>query len=100
MEKLKKYGWNILVSVDQFINTILAGDPDETMSSRFGKWLELPHDDWRWRLSYPICVVLHLLDREHCVKHIEEDEGEDAVVRGTKKPAGFTKKKKVLKKRS
>jgi hypothetical protein len=36
---MKKYIWNILVAIDQFINTVLGGDPDETMSSRMGKQL-------------------------------------------------------------
>lgn len=34
---LKKYLYNILISLDQLGNTILGGDPDETISSRLGK---------------------------------------------------------------
>lgn len=36
---VKKYIWNLLISIDQLCNTILGGDPDETMSSRMGKHL-------------------------------------------------------------
>lgn len=72
---LKKYFWNILISFDQFINTILFGDPDETMSSRFGKWLHLPHNTWKWRVAYTICRLLHMIDHNHCDKAVESDEG-------------------------
>lgn len=37
MNGVKKYLYNILIGVDQLCNTILGGDPDETMSSRMGK---------------------------------------------------------------
>ena len=76
-----RYFWNILISVDQFFNTVLGGDPDETMSSRFGKWLKLPHTKVRWKIAYVICRVLHVLDSGHCDKSIEEDEGDNAVIR-------------------
>jgi hypothetical protein len=36
---VRKYFWNILVSIDQFVNTLLGGNPDETVSSRMGKHL-------------------------------------------------------------
>ncbi|MDP4158147.1 MAG: hypothetical protein Q8911_00075 [Bacillota bacterium] len=34
-----KYFYNILIGIDQLCNTILGGDPDETISSRMGKHL-------------------------------------------------------------
>ena len=79
-----KYFWNILIATDQFFNTILGGDPDETMSSRFGKWLRLPHNTARWKIAYVICRVLHFLDSGHCDKSIEEDEGGNAAIRKVK----------------
>ena len=36
--KIGRYFWNIFISIDQFINTLFGGDPDETISSRLGKW--------------------------------------------------------------
>lgn len=80
-----RYIWNILIAIDQLGNALLAGDPDETMSSRFGKWLDEPRGTWRWRIAYFICRLLHLLDKGHCEKTIELDEGANAVVRGKKK---------------
>lgn len=76
-----RYFWNILIAIDQLFNTILAGDPDETMSSRFGKWLDLPHNTWRWKVAYVVCSALHWFDKGHCESSIEHDEGDDAVIR-------------------
>lgn len=80
-----RYFWNILIGIDQLFNAILAGDPDETMSSRFAKWLRLPHDTWRWKIAHAVCRVLHVFDEYHCDESIEEDEGDNAVARKTKK---------------
>ena len=42
-----KYFLNVLIGVDQLGNTILGGDPDETISSRLGKMKKA-------RRSYPL----------------------------------------------
>ena len=34
---MRKYLYNILIGVDQLVNAIFGGDPDETLSSRLGK---------------------------------------------------------------
>jgi hypothetical protein len=73
---VKKYIWNILISIDQFFNTILGGDPDETMSSKMGKHLA-KHD---CPFCNFICKLLNLIQKDHCVKSIESDEGKDAVL--------------------
>jgi len=69
---MKKYFWNLLISIDQLVNTIFGGDPDETISSRIGK-----HVHWRgdtgWRLW--LSKFLDLFERDHTLKSIEEDEG-------------------------
>ena len=78
---IKRYFINVLIGIDQLVNAILAGDPDETLSSRFGKWLALPHSDWRWKIAYPICRVLHIFDKNHCIRVIEEDEGKHDLLR-------------------
>lgn len=66
---MKTYFWNILISIDQLANTLLGGDPDETISSRMGKALP------RCRMCRFICKILHPIDNNHCVKSIEKDEG-------------------------
>lgn len=50
MALIRKYLRNLLVAIDQLLNTILGGDPDETVSSRLGK-----RDWWLGRF---ICWVL------------------------------------------
>jgi len=68
---MKRYIWNLLISIDQLCNTILGGYPDETMSSRMGKHVA-KNDNW---ISCFICNLLNKIDKDHCKKSIEEDEG-------------------------
>ena len=78
-----KYLWNILVSLDQFVNVLLSpllnaalnpvvkfGNPDETLSSVFGKNIE----QGACRGCRIICKFLHGIDPNHCNKSIERDE--------------------------
>ena len=69
---IRKYLWNILVSVDQFLNTLLGGDPDETISSRCAKH----RNQWPWK---PLAILLEWLFPGHLDKAIEKDEGKDEV---------------------
>ena len=78
---MKKYLINTLISIDQFFNTITGGDPDETISSRMGKWNRGEIGGVRQKISYVICLALNKLDKDHCQDAIEEDEGDDAVAR-------------------
>jgi len=68
---MKRYFWNLLISIDQLCNTILGGYPDETMSSRMGKHL-VKKD---CRLCRFICSLLNKIDPNHCIDAIEKDEG-------------------------
>jgi len=70
---VKRYLWNLLISIDQLFNTILGGCPDETMSSRMGKHL-VKKDSW---LSCFICKLLNKIDKNHCIDAIEYDENID-----------------------
>jgi hypothetical protein len=67
---VKQYIWNVLISVDQLFNTLLGGDPDETLSSRMGK--RAREGD---KLGIIVCGVLNVIDKNHCEKSIEWDEG-------------------------
>ncbi|MCM3413509.1 hypothetical protein [Metabacillus litoralis] len=68
---MKQYIWNVLISIDQLANTLLGGDPDETISSRAGKRARKGD-----RLSILLCKFLNMIDKGHCEKSIEKDEGE------------------------
>lgn len=74
--KTKRYFWNILISIDQLFNTLLGGDPDETLSSRMGK-----RGKDKCPVCFWICMVLHVLDRDHCEKSIEHDRGDRGVIK-------------------
>ena len=76
-DKVKKYLWNILIWIDQGFNVVfLAGDPDETISSRMGKLVR----SGKCPFCYWICThFLHKIDPNHCKKSIEEDEGENEI---------------------
>lgn len=71
MKKIKKWFWNILIAIDQLVNTIFGGDPDETISSRLGKN--------RNRNSFTrfLSDFLDLFEWKHVERSIEEDEGKD-----------------------
>ena len=64
---VKQYFWNILISIDQLLNTLIGGDPDETISSRCGK-RKIKVCKW-------LCKALHMFDKNHCEESIEIDEG-------------------------
>jgi hypothetical protein len=73
---------NILLSLDQLGNTLLGGDPDETISSRLGK-LKRRHGGtipWTRPLSKIVDWGLEKIDPGHSTDSIEEDEGGDAVI--------------------
>ncbi|MEH7116052.1 hypothetical protein V7128_01335 [Neobacillus vireti] len=70
---MKSYIWNLLISIDQFFNTVLGGSPDETMSSRMGK--HVANKDCPF--CNLVCKFLNLFEKDHCIKSIEKDEGND-----------------------
>lgn len=73
---MKKYLYNILIGIDQLVNAILGGDPDETISSRIGKHL-IKHPDCP--ICNYLCKLLNLIDPNHCQDAIEHDEGKNAM---------------------
>lgn len=68
---VKQYFWNLLISIDQLLNTLLGGDPDETLSSRMGKKVARRE----CVVCRVICRFLDLIQPGHCQKSIEPDEG-------------------------
>lgn len=69
---MKKYAWNLLIALDQLVNSLCAGDPDETLSSRMGKYVQRG----RGWIPCQLCKLLSLFDENHCIKNIETDEGD------------------------
>jgi hypothetical protein len=75
---IKKYLKNILISIDQFFNTLAGGDPDMTISARIGRnyrgtCLER-FVDWMFKWQGH--------EQGHCenANEWEQDEGKDAVI--------------------
>lgn len=79
---MPKYFWNILISIDQFVNTIFGGSPDETISSRLGKWArDEKHTSGIRKYIYIIVnYIVELFEKDHFKKSIEEDEGNNNII--------------------
>lgn len=73
MNYVSRYFWNLLIALDQLGNTICGGDPDETISSRTGKYAR------KGRGWFPchLCKILNLFQKDHCIQSIEIDRGEN-----------------------
>ncbi len=65
---IRRYIVNLLIAIDQLGNTILGGDPDETISSRAAK----KADRRGWKV---LARVLEFLDPGHLARAREDDEG-------------------------
>jgi len=80
--KIKQYFWNILIGLDQWVNTWFGGDPDETISSRLGKWArDGRHDSGIRKPIWQVANwIVELFEKDHFAKSIEEDEGSNATL--------------------
>ena len=58
------YTYNFLVSINQFVNTVFAGDPDQTISIRNG----LAKAQGHWFASDIVCPFLDIFETDHCEK--------------------------------
>ena len=56
---------NILLSLDQLLNTLLLGHPDETLSSRLGRAMGKERYVWvKWLRVF--VDTLFFFDKDHC----------------------------------
>lgn len=76
MKYVIQYFWNILVWLDQGLNVLAAGDPDETVSSRCAKRRKKG-----CKFCLVLCKILYKFDEKHCRNSIETDEGYNSVYR-------------------
>jgi hypothetical protein len=63
-----KYVYHILVALDQLLNTIFGGDPDDTLSSRLGRDRDSGHI-----VGCVLCKFLDIFENDHCTKSIERN---------------------------
>lgn len=68
-----RYLKNILIALDQFMNALCGGDPDETISSRIGKRRDAAEKFWAW-----VVDKLFFWQKEHTKHSIEPDEGRNS----------------------
>lgn len=72
---LSRWFWNVLIAIDQLGNALTLGDPDETISSRAAK---AQAKGRRWGCI--LCRALNLIQRDHCQRSLEPDEGARAII--------------------
>jgi hypothetical protein len=80
--KIGRWAMNILLSLDQLGNSVLGGDPDETISSRLGriklKWGgAIP---WTRPVAKITDWLLDRIDKNHSIDAIEPGHGGEGVV--------------------
>lgn len=69
---VRKWLHNVLIGIDQLINAILCGDPDETISSRAYKMAQRG-------FSWPMQTIDRLFGPGHCADSEEKDEGRNSL---------------------
>ena len=68
-QKIKPWAKQLFIAIDQLVNTLLGGWPDETLSSRA----------WRWHVAgirhWPKLVIetLFFWDADHCRESFESE---------------------------
>lgn len=62
---MKRYILAILIGIDQLFNSFFGGDPDETISSRWGRTKD------NSEVAKIGCEVLDVVDSNHCEDAIE-----------------------------
>lgn len=63
---MKDYFYNVFISIDQLLNTLTGGAPDETLSARAWR-LEL-YDHWFGKIARPVIDIILFFDKDHCFK--------------------------------
>jgi hypothetical protein len=77
MNKFKQYIYNLLLAFDQFINVILLGDPDESISGRCGRAIKSNNPKF---FVIPLAKFIDALflvifnEKNHILNAIEDEE--------------------------
>lgn len=69
--RLKEYFWNILVALDQLLNTMFSGYPDETFSARIHRKAEA--GQWFWRVLRRVVDRVFFWQEGHCRASYENE---------------------------
>jgi len=75
--KPKSWILNSLKLVDKVANKLSGGKEWETISSRLGKVLMDPNaSGWATGVAKGICGALNVIDKDHCIRSVEEERVE------------------------
>lgn len=64
------YPVRFLIAVDQLVNVICGGDPDETLSARSWRSRDTK---WHWRIARVVIDWLFFFEEDHCKKSYESE---------------------------
>ena len=71
--KLKRYGYHVVIAIDQLFNALTGGAADETLSSRTYRGAMLADQPKkRWRVLYRFINGI-FFDRNHCKTAYESE---------------------------
>ena len=81
-QAMKQYAFNFLIGLDQFVNVITGGDPDETVSSRLGRIKTTNNGaiPWHRPLAKLTDYLLDKIQPGHSINAIEPDRGGQGVI--------------------
>ena len=68
---MKTYLLNIAIAVDQLVNVLMAGAPDETLSSRAHRMRAKGHRWWGWTAA--AIDALFFFDPDHCARAYQSE---------------------------
>lgn len=68
---MKQWFLNLLIAIDQLINVVLNGDPDETLSSRAHRMREKGQPYWGWTAN--AIDLLFFWQHQHCQQAYESE---------------------------
>lgn len=72
--KLKRYGYHVVIAIDQLFNALTGGAADETLSSRTYRGAILAENPKkRWRVLYRVINGL-FRDPRHCLTAYESEK--------------------------
>ncbi|THA17374.1 DNA helicase UvrD [Rodentibacter pneumotropicus] len=73
-QKLKNWGYNVIIAIDQLFNALTGGGADETLSSRTYRRAILTQGKpkKRWRVLYRLINGL-FFDKNHCKTAYESE---------------------------
>jgi len=70
--RLKVYAWNLLIALDQLVNVISGGYPDETFSCRTHRKAQA--GQWFWRLLQWIIDRIFFWQAGHCREAYQSEQ--------------------------